>query len=155
MVIDFLWHLRGSRSLERAPEDDRVIAAIERLLSRQRKPVTRKTPDSLAFNQPLWTQMIGPNWRAMLIYDRGRFWIERGHRGRRLHYDLSSLHGFIFCVAGSALFFVFTLATAGSLSSAAGIAALAFGWLYGGNLLIAIPRVWLAIDAVVRRAQSR
>jgi len=153
MVVDFLWRVRGSRTLERAPDDGRVIASIERFLNRQRKPVTRKTPESLAFNDPLWTRMFGPNWRAMLIYDRGRFWIEKDHRGRRLHFDLSSLHGFIFCTAAAALFFVFTLASAGSLSSAAAIAALAFGWLYGMNLLIAIPRVWLAIGSAVRQAQ--
>jgi hypothetical protein len=155
MVIDFLWHLRGSRSLERAPEDDRVMAAIERLVDRQRKTITRRTPDSLAFNDPLWSQffVVRSNWRAMVIYDRGRFWIERGPRGRRLQYDLRSLHGFIFCTVAAGIFFTFAVVSDLGLASAARMAALAFGWLYGVNLLIAIPRVWLAISSAVRQAR--
>jgi len=129
------------------------MASIERLLSRQRKPVTRRKSDSLTFNDPLWTLRFGPNWRAMLIYDRGRFWIERGPRGRRLHYDLRSLHGFIFCTAAAGVFFVFTLVGDLGLGGAASVATLVFGWLYGMNLLIAIPRVWLAIGSVVREAR--
>ena len=153
MVIDFLWRLRGSRALENSPENDRVMASVERLLSRQGKQISRRTPELVAFNDPLWRLSAGSNWRAMLVYDRGRFWIERGPRGRRLHYDLRSLHGFLFCAAGAGALFTFVLANGLGFRNAGGAAALGFGWVYGMNLLIAIPRVWLAIGSAVREAE--
>lgn len=50
-----------------------IIERIERLLKNQRKNVTEKTDGSISFYTPLWSNMFGPNWKAMVIYDRGRF----------------------------------------------------------------------------------
>jgi hypothetical protein len=85
----------------------------------------------------------------MVIYDQGRFWIEEGLGGRRLHYDLRSLHGMIFCLFGALMFFFFGLAS-GGLSGGLKFAAGIFAWLYGMNVLLALARVPSAIRRAVR-----
>jgi hypothetical protein len=85
----------------------------------------------------------------MVIYDRGRFWIEQDLGGRRLRYDLRSLHGMVFCLFGALMFFFFGLA-GGGLSGGLKYAAAAFAWLYGMNVLLALGRVPLAIRRAVR-----
>jgi hypothetical protein len=87
----------------------------------------------------------------LVIYDRGRFWIEQSLGGRGLHYDLRSLHGMVFCLFGALMFFFFGLASGGLLSGlkfSAGV----FAWLYGGNILLALGQVPWAIRKAVRGA---
>jgi hypothetical protein len=148
MILDFAWHLRGSVALGEAATNEATLGRVERLLSRQRKPVTDRGPDHVAFDDPLWRAPLGPNWLAMVIYDRGRFWIERGPGGRRLRYELRSLHGMVFCLIGAAIFFLFGLA-GGGLSRGFGYAAFAFGWLYGMNVVLALLRVPGSIRSAV------
>jgi hypothetical protein len=136
VTLDFIWHLRGTVVLDAATTNEAALRRVERLLDKQRKPVTERGPDHVAFEDPLWRDPFGPNWLAMVIYDRGRFWIEGG----RLHYDLRSLHGMVFCLLGAAMFFLFGLA-GGGLAGALKFAALAFGWLYGMNVVLALGRV--------------
>lgn len=136
MALDFVWHLRGSVVLGPATTNEAALRRVGWLLDKQRKPVTERGLDHLAFDDPLWRNPSGPNWLAMAIYDRGRFWIEGG----RLHYGLRSLHGMVFCLLGAAMFFVFGVA-GGDLADGLKFAALAFGWLYGANVLLALGRV--------------
>ena len=146
-MFDSMWHLRGSVSLVGAGSDDAVLDHLETLLERQRKGVSERGEDYLVFNDPLWSDPFGPNWLAMVIYDRGRFWIDHSLGGRRLRYDLRSLHGMVFCLFGALMFFLFGLAgggLAGGLKYAAGM----FAWLYGMNILLALGRV----PSAIRRA---
>jgi hypothetical protein len=148
-MLDFIWHLRGSVSLDGVGSNDAALDRVERLLKKQRKRDTERGQNSLYFEDPLWGDPFGPNWLAMVIYDRGRFWIEEGLGGRRLCYDLRSLHGMVFCFFGALMFFVFGLASdglLGGLKYGAGV----FAWLYGINILLALARVPSAIRKAIR-----
>ena len=150
-MLDFVWHLRGSVRLDGIGPNDAVLDRVEGLLDRQRKGVRERGADHLAFDDPLWSDPFGPNWLAMVIYDRGRFWIEQGLDGRRLRYDLRSLHGMIFCLFAAFAAFFFGLAD-GGLSGALKFAAGAFAWLYGMNIILGLGRVPSAIRKAVRGA---
>ena len=91
----------------------------------------------MEFDDPLWRNPFGPNWHAMVIYDKGRFWIEQRVGVRMLRYDLRSLHGLIFCLFGALMFFAFG-AMDGGLAGGITLAAIAFGWVYGMNILSAL-----------------
>jgi hypothetical protein len=145
---DFIWHLRGSAPVHRSVSDEEVLDRVERLLERQRKPASWRGPSDLTFYVPLWEDLIGPNWLAMVIYERGSFWIEQSSRGRLLKYDLRSLHGLVFCLLVAITFFVFGI-TGNGLSEALSYAALGFGWIYGMNMVLARYRVPRAIRAAV------
>ncbi|WP_293392410.1 hypothetical protein [Phenylobacterium sp. RIFCSPHIGHO2_01_FULL_69_31] len=146
MKLDFIWHLRGSVVLGASTSGDAALRRVERLLDKQRKPVTERGPNYLVFQDPLWREPFGPNWLAMVIYDRGRFWVEGG----RVFYELRSLHGMIFCLLGAVMVFLFGLAE--GLANGLKLAALAFGWLYGMNILLALARVQSAIRKAVEGA---
>ena len=87
----------------------------------------------------------------MVLYDKGRIWIDQGLSGRTLRYELRSLHAFVFCLIGAAMFFVFG-SLDGSLTSGLKFAALAFGWVYGMNLLLALVRVPRKFRKIARPA---
>jgi hypothetical protein len=148
-MFDFIWHLRGSVPLDGLGSNDAVLDRVERLLEKQRKRDTERGPSSLHFEDPLWSDPFGPNWLAMVIYDQGRFWIEGGSGGRRLSYDLRSLHGMVFCLFAAFTIFFFGLA-AGSLAGGLKYAAGVFAWLYGMNVLLALARVPRAIRKAVQ-----
>ncbi|MET3763124.1 hypothetical protein, partial [Sphingomonas sp. UYEF23] len=71
-MIDFIWHLRGSTPVAADLDSGAITERIERLLKNQRKYVTEKSDCTISFYTPLWSSMFGPNWKAMVIYDRGR-----------------------------------------------------------------------------------
>lgn len=142
-MLDFGWHLRGSVPLDGLSRGITALDRVERLLQSQRKTVSERGSDYLVFNDPLWSNLFGANWLAMVIYDHGRFWIEQGHHGQRLRYDLRSLHGMVFCLFGALMFFVVGLS--GGLLGGIKYAAGAFAWLYGMNLVLAHVRVPNAI----------
>jgi hypothetical protein len=85
----------------------------------------------------------------MTIYDRGRFRIEADARGRRVRYELRSLHVMLFCLLAVPFAFGFG-AVDGGLSGGALVAAAGFGWIYGMNWLTGRVRV----RGAVRRAVS-
>jgi hypothetical protein len=148
-MLDFIWHLRGSVPLDGVGSDDTVLDRVEGLLEGQRKSASERGAVYVAFDDPLWSNRFGPNWVAMVIYDRDRFWIEQGLGGRELRYDLRSLHGMVFCLfaAFTAFFFGFVGdGVCGGLELAAG----AFAWLYGMNILLAVIRV----PSAIRRAAT-
>lgn len=149
-MIDSIWHLRGSTPVAANLDSGAITERIERLLKNQRKDVTEKSDGSISFYTPLWSSMFGPNWKEMVVYDRGRFWLEGSASDRRLRYDLRSLHGFVYCLFGSACSFVFTVFGNGLLF-ALGVAALTFSWLYGMNMLLA----WVRVPLVIRRATRK
>ena len=150
-MLDSIWHLRGSVQLDGVVANDAALDCVEALLERQRKPVTERGPDHIAFDSPLWEDILSPNWLAMVIYDRGRIWIDHGLQGRRLRYDLRSFHGFVFCLIGAFMFFFFGLAE-GGLAGGLRFAGMVFGWLYGMNMLLAWTRIPHAIRTAVRKA---
>ncbi len=139
-MLDFLWHLRGSIPLDGVGSDAVALDRVEQLLARQRKSVSERGSDYLVFDDPLWRNPLGPNWLAMVIYDRGRLWIEQGLHGRTLRYDLRSLHGMVFCLLVAVTAFFFGL-FGGGLSEGLTLAAGAFAWLYGMNIMLALIRV--------------
>ena len=149
-MLDFVWHLRGSVNLDGAGSNDLPLDRIEHLLDKQQKRDRERGPNYLAFNDPLWANFFGSNWLAMVIYDRGRFWIEQGFEGRRLRYELRSLHVVLLCTAAAVGAFCLGFAGQG-LSGGIKLGVGAFAWLYGMNLLLGLIRVPPAIrDAVVR-----
>jgi hypothetical protein len=138
-----LWHLRGSVPLDTTAGDEAVLDGLESLLDRQWKLISERGPTHIEFD----AGFFGHGWSAMVAYDRGRFWIEEGRGGRTLRYDLRSLYGFLFCRFAAAV--VFLIALAGeAIVAAAMVAALAFGWLYGMNIIQAVIRV----PPLIRRA---
>lgn len=148
-MLDVLWHLRGRVILDNTQPKEVVLGRLDHLLMKQQKTVFDRGPDYVAFNDPLWSNPSRPNWLAMTIYDRGRFWIELCPKGETVRYDLRSLHGIIFCLFGAAIFFLFGPAGGGA-KHGIGFAAFAFGWLYGMNLLLALARV----PRLIRRTLS-
>ena len=150
-MFEFIWHLRGSIRLDSAQTDDAVLMRLDQLLARQRKTVVERDTASLAFDNPLWRDLAGGNWHAMAIYDRGRFWIERHLEERRLHYDLRSLHGMVWCLFLTSIACFIGL-LAGGLVGGAKFATGVFAWLYGMNILLAVIRVPLAIRKAACRS---
>jgi hypothetical protein len=149
-MLIFLWHLRGSVPLESENSNTVTLDRIEQLLAKQWKSVSERGSDYLVFDDPLWRNPFGPNWLAMVIYDRGRFWIEQEPRGRRLRYDLRSLHGMIFCLFAAFTAFFLGMANDG-LPGGLHYAVGAFAWLYGMNILLALLRV----PPSIRRATAK
>jgi hypothetical protein len=145
---DFIWHLRGSVIVRDGASDEDILGRIAQLLSDQRKPTTRRDANQLSFRSPFWGYDLGPNWLAMTVYDRGTFRIGHGSRGRRLAYDLDSLHAFLFCIIAAMVFFIFGALDDG-LSGGARYATAAFGGLYGVNMVLAWSRVPRAIRKAV------
>ncbi|WP_423141701.1 hypothetical protein ACOYW6_12865 [Parablastomonas sp. CN1-191] len=146
---DFIWHLRGSAPLDGVGSNGVALERVEQLLARQGKSVSERGSDYLVFDDPLWREWFGPNWLAMVIYDRGRFWIEQDVRGRRLRYDLRSLHGLVFCLFAGVIAFFFGLGN-GGLPGGLRYAAGAFAWLYGMNVMLALVRVPSGIRKAVK-----
>ena len=143
-----MWHLRGSVRLNSARSNEAVFVSLEQLLAQQRKPVIVRDSAKLEFNDPFWSGVRSAH--AMVIYDYGRFWIEGQLDERRLRYDLSSWHGFVFCLIVATAAGLFGLLVDG-LANGARFAAGAFAWFYGVNILLAVVRVPLAIRKAVRR----
>ena len=139
-MIDFLWHLRGSVALHAGGQSEAALEKLEALLKEQRKPTTERSPNSVSFHDPIWRTPLAPNWLAMSIYDQGRFWVERGPGKADLRYDLRSLHGFIFCAFGAMMLFIIGLTNGGLLLGLC-LGAVAFGCLYGMNLVLALARI--------------
>jgi hypothetical protein len=144
-----LWHLRGSFAIDATISTAAALDRIEGLLKRQRKPVTKRGADSIIFDAPLWSDFFGPNWLAMVIYDQGRIWVDQESPVRSVHYDLRSLHGFVFCLVAAAMPFVFGTVFGNPLFGLK-IALFALVWLYGMNVLLALLRVLRLIRRAVR-----
>jgi len=141
MLLDVLWHMRGSIDLSRTATDDVILRRVVAALERQRKPISDRGATFVEFDSPLFSDFFAPNWLALIIYDRGRIWIDRTGVVPVLRYDLRSLHGFIFCGVSA-------LAVAVIAEPAIGLGA--FAWLYGMNIVLAVIRV----PGVFERAAS-
>lgn len=134
-------------SLPDSDSDAQIFDRMAKLFEQQRKPYQR-TGDGITFNDPLWTNIFQGNWRTLVIFDRGRAWIDGGFGSRTLHYQIESLHGFVFCMFGSVMFAGFGLLVEGVAGLRFGLAA--FLWLYGMNLALAAVRVPLLFGKVKR-----
>lgn len=147
-MFDLIWHLRGSVALDRMGSNEVALDRVESWLEEQRKGEIERSSDFIAFDDPLWSNIFGPNWLALVIYDRGRFWIEQGLDGRTLHYDLRSLRGMVWCLFLALMAFLAGLPHDG-LTGGAKLAAVVFAWLYGMNIVLALVRVPWAIRKAV------
>ena len=150
-MLDFLWHLRGAVPLDGEASNEVTLDRVQDLLERQRKPVALRDANQITFESPLWEDLISSGHYALVIYERGRIWIDQGFSGRTLRYELRSLHTFVFCLLAAAMFFVFGSLEDGLIGGLK-LAALAFGWVYGMNLLLALVRVPSKIRKVARAA---
>ena len=115
------------------------------MLNQQRKPFKRDS-EGIVFNDPLWSNPMGGNWRALVMFDQGRIWIDGVPGARSLRYEIVSLHGFVFCCFGGVMFVVFGLTGEGVTGLRFGAAA--FLWLYKGNAILAAIRVPLLFSRV-------
>lgn len=145
--MSFLWRLHGSVELYRVTTDQELLDEVARWLKKQWKPVTERGSDFVVFNDPLFATPFTPNWVALSLFDHGRFWIEHEPVGRTLRYELRRLHGFVFCLFGAGVAFLFGLAV-GGLAQGLKYGAVSFAWIYGGNALMS----WLRVPAAVRKA---
>ena len=146
-MIDWVWHIRGSVPL--AGPESSALDRIENLLSAQYKSKRERGDDYVKFNDPLWQNMLSPNWLAMVLYDRGRFWVDRTLNGPTLRYELRSLHGFVFCLFGAIMFFSVGMLD-GGIPNGLKIGTFAFCWVYGMNLFLAYFRVPRAVRKAVK-----
>lgn len=60
-MLDFVWHIRGSVALDGVGSNDDALNRLEHLLDRQRKELSERGSDYLAFDDPLWSNPFGPN----------------------------------------------------------------------------------------------
>ena len=144
IVYDALWHLRGSVALDQVRAGDAMFR-LSNLLRHQHKAVTARSPVELAFDNSRGEIDFWRNWRAFVMYERGRFWVD----GDRVRYDLRSLHLFLFCLFAACLAGTIVAILGDALH---GLMAAAFlmGCLYGLNVLIALLRVPMLIGRTVR-----
>lgn len=149
-MFDFVWHLRGSVPLEEINGDTATLDRVEQFLEKQQKSARERGSDYVVFDDPMWL-LGGPNWLAMVMYDRGRFFIEQSVSGQKLRYDLRSLHAMVFCMFAAFIAFFFGFAD-GGITGGLRLAVGAFAWLYGANLLLALLRVPYAIRKAVSSA---
>ena len=147
--VDSIWHLRGSVSLAFDSSDEEVVAALERLLAGQNKVVSAVGADFVEFGES-WGWSLGPSNRslAMAVYERGRFEIHNNGREKFLRYDLRSLFTLVFCAVAACIAFVFGSADGGP-ARGTNFALIAFGWLYGMNMVLARLRIPSAIRKAV------
>jgi hypothetical protein len=147
-MLDLLWHLRGTIKLDTVLDDASVLDRLEQMLEQQKKPTIERGQQSIVFEEPLWSNLWSSG-RATAIYDHGEFRIERDLEGRKLRYDLRSWHGFLFCSFATSTILIF-MALEGDFQDGLKFAALAFGWVYGMNILTALLRVPALIRRTVR-----
>jgi hypothetical protein len=150
--LSILWHMRGSGRIAADQSNEAVLQRLEAMLDRQRKPII--FPDypnvnKLTFDDPLWSHLMWPNWLAMVIFDRGEFWIEEENGNRAVRYQLRSLHLLLLCVFAAVTFTLAGLHSNGPLGGLK-FGAMAFGWLYGVNILLAILRVPFKIQSAIQ-----
>jgi hypothetical protein len=139
-ALDWVWHTRGKVNADQTLSDEQILDLLEAALLQQRKPITKREHSSIDFHSPLWSDLWGPNWLTLVIYDYGAIWIDRGQTVTKIRYDLRSLHGMIFCLCG-ALMFAGIGCVALGLSNGLMVGIGAFAWLYGMNMLLAAFRV--------------
>ena len=82
-MLDSIWHLRGSFGLDVSATNEAALDGVARLLEKQRKKVTGRGPDFVLFDDPLWRDPFGPNWLALVMYDRGKVLDRAGTDGAK------------------------------------------------------------------------
>ncbi|MFT4253187.1 MAG: hypothetical protein QM608_11945 [Caulobacter sp.] len=95
-MLDVLWTLRGSIPLNPTASYGGVLDRVATMLEQQKKPVRRADANAVTFNVPLWRRER--SWKALTLYNEGRFSTEHGLDGRVLRYRLSCLHLFVGCI---------------------------------------------------------
>ena len=145
-VLDFVWHLRGFVKLRVDRSDEAVLEGLQGMLEGQGKK-TERGQSSLIFEEPTGASAWTSNWLALAIYTKGQFWIDRGLDGRILRYDLDCFTGFVFCLVAAVLAFAIA-SLGGDFRQGLRFGTIAFGWLYGMNIALALIRV----PALIRRS---
>jgi hypothetical protein len=148
-MLDFLWTLKGSIPLDPTASYGSVLDRVAAMLVDQKKPVTRAEANAVTFNVPFWRRER--SWKALVIYNEGRFWTEHGLDGRVLCYRLSCLHLFVGCLVLAGFLTLITLPALphdaetayGNLYFVAGV--------YAVNMLVGWFRASRVIGAAVGR----
>jgi hypothetical protein len=118
---------------------------VGKILDQQKKPYKHRAK-GIDFDDPIWNDPFGPSWRTLIIFDRGKFWIEQQTTKRIMRYEIRSLHVFVFCLLGATMFATVGFLAEGITGLRLGLAALL--WLYGMNLALAAVRVPLLFSLV-------
>ncbi|MDG2528843.1 hypothetical protein [Caulobacter endophyticus] len=150
-MLDFLWTLRGSIPLDPTISNEAVIDRVTALLERQQKRPTRPAPDITAF-ETAFLDRGGGNWQSMTLFDRGRFWVERGLEGRLLRYRMRSRVLQMLLAVFGVLMPVLAVLMINAERQGLMNVVMVFVWLYGVNMLLAYARIpW----ALRRAAKGR
>jgi hypothetical protein len=148
-----LVRIRGELTESVDVAEDEVARALIREVRRQGAEIVSAGPNHLRFSNPLWNNMSYPGWYALTPFDRGIAHFRRAGDGIELRYELSTLHGFVFCLSVAAAMALFGAAF-GSMFPLK-FALFAFAWLYGGNFAIGLVRSRDFFRRVVRGAAGK
>lgn len=136
-MLSFLWHLRGSIALNSPLTDAQIIAVVADWLDDEGKGVPERDRNMLWFSEPFWH--VTSRRSIVSIFDRGHFRIVHGLEGRRLCYDLRSLHVALHLSAFAAIAVLFFRFTGGGVEPGRIFGMVAA--LYGVNMIFAVWRV--------------
>ncbi len=145
-MLDFLWTLKGSIPLDPTTAYGGVLDRVATLLEQQNKPPRRAEANVVTFKTPFWWRER--SWKALVVYNEGRFWTEHGLDGRVLRYRLSCLHLFVGCIILAAGLTLISLQAAPLDDE---VAYGNFGFVaavYAVNMLVG----WLRATRVIREA---
>lgn len=139
-AFDWLWHLRGSAIVESTLPNLTILDRVALELGRQSKPIKTRTDNFVEFNDPLWRSSGQKNRLGLVLYDRGRIWVERDEAGTKVRYDLRSLHAMMYMLGGALLLgLLASFVQDGPTAIKFGFGIFAFG--YGVNVLLALAKV--------------
>lgn len=135
-----LWTLWGSLEVPPGIAPDALLDRIEEELAGHGKRVFDRDGPAVTFTSYFWEDVFGLNGNALMLYDRGRLWLDGGGGTLRLRWELRSPRVFILCLAVAAAAGLFSGSVEG-WSEGAEVALKGLAWLYGLNLAVSLIRV--------------
>ena len=135
-----LWTLRGSLEVPPGMTPAEQLDRIENGIADLGKRVFDRDGPTIVYSSWFWEDALGINRNPLLVYDRGRLWLDGSGGTSRLRYELSSLRFLLLCFAIAAAAGLFIGSQVGWRESAK-VAFVGLAWLYGLNLLVALVRV--------------
>ncbi|HEY9219442.1 MAG TPA: hypothetical protein VIO94_15455 [Phenylobacterium sp.] len=149
-MLRLLDGLNGSIPIDKALDNETVLARVEDLLRREGRSVADRGSDLVTFKDPFWREYSAPaKWPVFAMYNEGRFQIETTPEGRCLRYDVRRPGAFLFCLCAACVFFVFGFA-GGGLNRGVLYSVFALSFLYGVNTCLALVRAPAAIRKAIR-----
>lgn len=102
-MIDRFWRARGAILLKASKSPAARLEGIATAIERQGKRITLRTDGAIEFKSAWKFGLSEPRGRLLMLYDRGRVWIEGDERASVLRYELSSLSSLICCLVFAAI----------------------------------------------------